>query len=177
METIWKDIEGFEGLYKVSNMGEVLSCKKNIILKTKTGNSKYYYVSLFKGGVVKYQYIHRLVAQSFIPNPENKKEVNHKDGNRLDNRVFMLEWVTMTENQIHSWKHLGRVGTATGKFGAANCRSKSINQLSDSGKVVEVFGGLSEVSRKTGIEFKNISACALGKRKHAGGYSWAYVNL
>lgn len=109
MEEIWKPIKGYEGLYEVSNLGRVKSLKrfhhqreqmlKNIL--TKYG---YYKTKLLKNGKYKLISTHRIVAQTFIPNEMNKEEVNHKDGNKLNNCVDNLEWCTSSENHIHAYK-------------------------------------------------------------------------
>ena len=97
MEEIWKDIEGYEGLYKVSNLGKVLNLSNNKIIKLHDNGCGYLNVSL-KG---KTCYIHRLVAQAFIPNPENKPTVNHIDKNKNNNTVDNLEWATYSEQEQH----------------------------------------------------------------------------
>ena len=100
MQEIWKDIEGYEGLYQVSNLGIVKSlprqyknrkCNERIKSPSLAGKG-YYRVSLCKNGIIKYYYIHQLVAKTFIPNPNNYKLVNHKDENKLNNCVDNLEW-------------------------------------------------------------------------------------
>lgn len=107
MQEIWKDIVGYEGLYQVSNMGRVRSLKRNIILKpTSDMNGKgYYFVNLKRGNPKK---IHRLVAKAFIPNPDNKPEVNHIDGNTKNNKIDNLEWCTHQENCVHYTYCLGQ---------------------------------------------------------------------
>ena len=91
---IWKDIPGYEGLYEVSNKGRVRSFHygKERIMKLISNSVGYYKISLFKGGLYKRMYVHRLVAQAFIPNPDELKEVNHKDENPGNNSVDNLEW-------------------------------------------------------------------------------------
>ena len=110
MEEIWKDIEGYEGIYQVSNLGRVRSLdrkvwnytKKGRILKSHSNGHGYQNVSLHnKNKIEKHAYIHILVAKAFIPNPENKKEVNHKDFNKENNCADNLEWVTREENKKH----------------------------------------------------------------------------
>lgn len=107
MEEIWKDIKGFEGLYQVSNFGEVKSLPRNgTILKPRTlvgfiDDLGYHQVVLTSKKV--HKKIHRLVALAFIPNPENKPCVNHKNRIRTDNRVTNLEWCTYKENTTHSF--------------------------------------------------------------------------
>lgn len=98
---IWKDIEGFEGLYQVSNYGRVKGLKTNTILKPNE-HTGYLRVQLSKNGKQTNHFIHRLVARTFIPNPENKPEVNHKDADKKNNHVENLEWVTSKENSRHA---------------------------------------------------------------------------
>ena len=117
MKEIWKDIKGYEGLYKISNLGNVLRCKKikidskgrkrifeDLILKANINKNGYKYVNLHNKKKQAYK-IHRLVAQTFIPNQENKPQVNHIDGNKENNRVDNLEWVTGKENIRHAYKN------------------------------------------------------------------------
>lgn len=113
MEEIWKDIEGYEGLYQVSNLGNVKSLRKRIdkgkchrhfdekILKPIETNRGYLRVKLCKDRKIKKIRVHRLVAEAFIKRPE--LEVNHIDGNKKNNKVENLEWVTQRENKQHAW--------------------------------------------------------------------------
>ena len=95
---LWSDVKGYEGIYKVSNYGNVLSCKKDRLLKPSFNNSGYLYVILYKNGVGKHYLIHRLVAEAFILNPEEKSDIDHINTIRDDNRVENLRWVTKSEN-------------------------------------------------------------------------------
>lgn len=114
---IWKDIKNYEGLYQVSNRGRIRSINRTIvdnwcvrefkgrILNPTEHNGKlpYLYVSLSKQGKIKKFFIHRLVAETFIPNPKNKSQVNHINGNPQNNNVINLEWVTNAENTQHAY--------------------------------------------------------------------------
>jgi hypothetical protein len=129
MNEIWKDVVGYEGYYQVSNFGNVRTVAK--IIKRGNGSSfpvkskykvfhqnkktKYLYVALVKDNKTINHLLHRIVAIAFIENPHNKRTVNHKDGNKSNNRVSNLEWCTYSENAYHSYRELGRVASLTGK--------------------------------------------------------------
>lgn len=103
----WKDIKGYEGIYQVSNKGQVRSIVKRHssmprIMKQRTAGAGYAYVGLSTNGIQRKHAVHRLVAEAFIPNLEGKPEVNHINGNKEDNCADNLEWVTSKENKIHA---------------------------------------------------------------------------
>ena len=100
-QEIWKDIDGFEKLYQISNFGRVFSKRRNKIMKLNL-RKNYLRVGFNKEGVYYCFQVHRLVAQAFIPNPDNKDEVNHIDCNKQNNNVSNLEWVTHEENMEHA---------------------------------------------------------------------------
>ena len=105
MQEIWKDIKEYEGLYQISNLGNLISIKhnriKSIVVRK---NQRYLRVNLWKNGKYKTFSIHRLVAESFLPNPNNFPVVNHKDGNKLNNKADNLEWCTQSHNVKESYK-------------------------------------------------------------------------
>lgn len=103
MEKIWKNIKGTKGYYFISNFGEVKRVRYNKTIFMKPYMNVYLYVKIFS----KHYAIHRLVAEMFIPNPDKKPEVNHKDGNKLNNHIDNLEWVTRKENMQHRLYVLG----------------------------------------------------------------------
>jgi hypothetical protein len=123
MKIIWKDIEGFENIYKINNIGIVKSLdkklrigngfyiKKGRIIKPYMNNSGYLRINLYDNKIKIAYYLHRLLAQTFIINTLSKKEVNHKDGNKLNNNLDNLEWVTSSENKKHAFR-IGLKSTA-----------------------------------------------------------------
>ena len=116
----WKEVKGFGGMYSVSNTGEVMSHQRfaeginrllfNRILKKLKKGSGYLGVTLSKNNKQYQKSIHRLVAENFIPNPKNKPQVNHKDGDKHNNNVDNLQWVTVSENTLHAYRELGVKG-------------------------------------------------------------------
>lgn len=109
MKEIWKDIPGYEGLYQVSNLGRIKSFPTNRrkwvkILKQKLTKDGYYENTLYKDGKCKFIRTHRIVAMAFLKKDKIRNEVNHKDGNKINNNVENLEWVTSSENQKHAYK-------------------------------------------------------------------------
>ena len=108
MKEIWKDIKGYEGLYQISNLGNVKSTNKNIIKKPSSLPKGYLRIGLYKNSKTKYFYLHRLVAEAFIPNPNNLPCVNHKDCNPQNNEVSNLEWISYEENNSYKNHNLKR---------------------------------------------------------------------
>ena len=125
MNEVWKDIKGYEGLYQVSNLGRIKSLygwnghryleREKILKPTSKYDKRVSYpravIKLIKGKDKKDYKVHRLVAQAFIPNPQNKPQVNHIDGNPLNNRIENLEWCTDRENKIHAIENNLRIYT------------------------------------------------------------------
>ena len=104
MAVEWKDIEGYEGKYKISNEGDIYSFYKRGCLKPALNNWGYKYVSLSKNNLSKSYVIHRLVALHFIDNPEKLPTVNHIDGNKVNNDISNLEWASYSENMSHAFR-------------------------------------------------------------------------
>ena len=110
MTEIWNDIPGYEGYYQVSNQGRVRNSRNQKMLKPQTKNGGYIQFTLSVRNRCHYHSAHRLVAQAFIPNPEGKPQINHKNGDKSDNQVENLEWCTSSENQRHRYQVLGHIG-------------------------------------------------------------------
>ena len=163
---IWRDIDGYEGLYQISDKGRVKSLKygKERILRPGIDGSGYYFIILYNDSVSKHFKLHRLVAQTFIPNLYNKPQVNHLDENKLNNSVNNLEWATAKENTNY--------GTRNEKAGYS--LSRPILQYSKSGEFIKEWRSASEVERLLGINHSHIIQSCKGKRKSAGGFVWRY---
>lgn len=101
---IWKPVKDYENLYEVSNFGKIRSLKKNKLKTEQLSKNGYSVINLYVGKSIKREYLHRIVAQAFIPNLDNKPQVNHIDGNKQNNHVENLEWVTSNENLKHAYK-------------------------------------------------------------------------
>lgn len=169
-----REIKGYEGLYAVDADGRVFNLRTGKEKKPTIGNHGYLAVDLFKNGQRKTLLVHRLVAEAFIPNPHKKRTVNHKDGNKLNNRISNLEWATHSENHKHSFRKLGRTSYMTGRFGHLNHNSKPILQCSLNGDVIQRFDSIHCAERATGILNNAICACLRGRARTSGGYKWRY---
>lgn len=186
MEEVWKDIKGYEGFYMISNQGRVKSLnymnkEYEQVLKPKKHNKGYLQVQLKKGGDKTFT-IHRLVAQTFLPNPLNLPFVNHKDENRQNNCVENLEWCDCSYNTKYSLKlHPERCGSGTRKARSStnNITKLSVlrvNQYDLNGNYIKTWDNARTIFRETKMSDWAISECCRDKRKSAYGYIWQYAN-
>lgn len=190
---IWRPVVGYEGLYEVSNLGRVRSMGHYV---TQNGNCGTPFTRFYKGRIIhatcshngyealtlsngskrESKSVHRLVAEAFIPNPENLPQVNHKNEVKNDNRAENLEWCTVAYNVTY--------GHRTEK--AARARSKPVLQITRGGTVVASFLSIHSAAEETGIYYRNIYAVANrtkrfdkskrgNTRKTAGGFVWVYL--
>ena len=162
---IWKDIKGYEGLYQVSNLGRIKSFNywnqgKIRILKLRFHKEGYLIVSLNKNTKTKIKFVHRLIAEAFIPNPENKPEIDHINGIRDDNRIENLRWVTRKENMNN-------------ELTKQRCKKSNVKKVRCL-TTNEVLFSISEASRKYDVDLGDIVRCCKGQKKTAKGYRFEY---
>ena len=176
MTEVWKDIEGYEGKYQVSNLGRVKSVRKQAIINPIVTKVGYERVDLWNHCQRNQQSVHRLVAKAFIPNPDNKSVVNHIDENKRNNSAGNLEWVTESENARYGTAITRRNQTEGYKnrhFDSetmAMINAIPILQYTKDGQLVREWESASECSRQTGITISNIREVCRGNRKTAKGF-------
>lgn len=168
---IWKDIEGYEGIFEISSFGRIKSKTRNGtvggILKGTYNHLGYHRYLLSKDGVKKSLFAHRIVASAFIPNPNKLPYINHKDENPSNNHVDNLEWCDPKYNTNYG----------NGIQRRSKSRYKKIYQYDKDGKLVKVWNSGTEIAEKTGYSHGRISEAANGNRKTAYGYQWSYIYL
>ena len=173
MEEIWKDIEGYEGKYKISNLGRVKSLKymhqnhENILklIKTQYG---YYKIKLCAEGKVKTYLVHRLVAKTFIPNPNNYPCINHKDENKQNNYVDNLEWCTIAYNNAY--------GTHNESV-RQHQQSKRVGQFKlDNMELINIYPSVASTANAIGVSRRYIRENCQGKRESVKGYIFRFLD-
>lgn len=180
---MWKEIPGYEN-YLINELGDIINAKRKANIKhieksnhnliecvhKYKNNSKYEEVVLSRNGNHKRILLHRLVAIAFIPNPENKPFINHKNGIKSDNRIENLEWVTHTENMQHAQNEL--------YIKTSNHHGQSLKipvvQLDKKSKYIKSFESITSASVSIGVSAAGICAVCLKNRKSAGGFKWEY---
>lgn len=184
----WKDIEGYEGLYQVSNLGRVKSLARYVkhykggllLLRerilTTIAVRDYLNVNLYKEGKIKMFKVHRLVAQAFIENPDNLPQVNHKNECKWDNAVWNLEWCTSDYNLKYGTRLEKAIKKSAKTQQLTHPTRKSVLQYTKDNQFVTEYMSMKEAERQTGINYSSISKCCLGKGLTAGGYIWKFKN-
>ena len=176
---IWKDIKGYEGIYQISNLGNIKSLDHYIrqrnnnyklyhgkTLKPYMTSTGYYKIDLHNGKKRKIMLIHRLIANAFIPNPDDLPEVNHIDGNKTNNNIDNLEWCTRSDNIKHSYKNKLHI----------HCpKNKPVKQINiNTGQIINTYKSINDAARCLDLRHESISACAKGVTNSYGGYKWEY---
>lgn len=164
MEKQWKTIELGSCVYAISNYGDVFNITRNRKQTFFYEGRGYASFSTQKNKVKKNYKVHRLVGMLFIPNPENKPQINHIDGNKLNNRVDNLEWATNSENNLHAV----RIGLKD-----YSDRMKKVVQIKDN-VVIKVHKSIAGAERELGLSKGSVYDCLRHRRKQAGGFEWKY---
>lgn len=163
---MWKRIKGFEDSYLISEDGQVWSIRSEKFLKPRIDRYGYEAVVLSVCGIPHYKTVHRLVAQAFIPNPNNLPTVNHINEDKRDNRVANLEWMSVADNDNY--------GIRNEKMANTKCLSP-VEQVFTDG-TSKRYKGVKDAAMQTGINRCCIAKCCKNLRKTAGGYKWRYAN-
>jgi|SRR5690625_376505 len=163
---VWKDVKDYEGIYQVSNLGRIKSfirCEGKI-LKGYVNEDGYIRIGLHKNRKRKIFMVHRIVAQQFLDKRKPKQEINHKNGDKQDNNVKNIEWVTPSENSFHAWNS------------GLHSRIRPVLQYDLKGNLVNRYKSGHEAMRETGVRQTHIWANCAGKynTKTAGGYIWKF---
>lgn len=164
IDEIWRDACDYEDLYEVSNFGRVRRKDNMVLMDGNTNSYGYRMVALSRDGKRKNVKIHRLVAKAFIPNPLNKRNVNHKDGDRVNNHVDNLEWVSHGENHKHAVDVLG-----------VDYSAKPVVQLSREGDFIAIWKNATEAATIVGGKQQMIGACCKGTAPTAYNYRWEFA--
>ena len=162
-----KDVQNYEGLYAVTSCGRVWSYKTKKFLKPQKNKDGYSIVCLHKDGEQKNYYIHRLVAEAYLPNHNNLPCVNHKDENKENNALQNLEWCTYKYNNSYGSRN-ERAGKAI---------SKALSKPVFCVELNKTFDGVRAAARVLGLGSGNITQCCKGTRKTCGGYHWRYQEV
>lgn len=179
---IWKDIAGYEGLYQVSNLGNVRSLRyrnrdevRELFLKPHVRG--YLQVELHKDGKRKMFTVHRLVALAFVDGYEENKQVNHIDENKRNNVSTNLEWVSASQNVLHSISHRKVVNGELRYYPKFQARTdkRPVVQMSLDGEIIERWESTIKVKEKLGYSDWSVKQCCRGNRQTAYGYKWQYA--
>lgn len=175
-QEIWKDIPWFNWDYQASNLGNIKSLKywKNKMLKSILFKNWYLRITLTIYWIPKNYPFQRMILSSFIPNPENKPQVNHIDWNKLNNNLDNLEWVTQSENLSHRYNILKQKYPMQWHIWKFNKKSKPVLQFDLQNNFIKEWENACDVMRKTDMNQSSISACCKWKYKQAYWFIWKF---
>lgn len=184
----WKPVKGYEGLYIVSNIGAIKRLPYDVVTRKPNSNdtfirhfsggilrphlcksNNYPMVTLSKNGTNYYKYVHRIVAEAFIPNPFNLPCINHKDENRKNFQVDNLEWCTYSYNNTYNQNAKKRGNVLRNKY------RKSVAMSDKTGNIIKVFSSLYDAADYVGVTYSTVKRAADKKRQTAKGYYFDYV--
>ena len=188
---IWRDIQGYEGYYMVSNMGRVRSVERTIwnsgkgcyktvherILKPGKTNTGYLFVFLHKDGKAKFYTVHQLVGNAFLSNPQGYKELNHIDEDKTNNNADNLEWCSRSYNCSYNDRAKKAGKKLAEKLRNHPKKSKPVIAIHKINGLILEFPSAHEAERQTGINQGNITKCCKGKKESIGGFYWYYANV
>lgn len=169
---VWKDIKEYEGIYKISNLGNLQSRAKNKnwkLLKSNYGHYGYLTVGLYKNKKASNFRVNRLVAEAFLPNPKEKPVVNHINGIKWDNRVENLEWVTYSENGLHAYEKLQNVSKGSG--------GKIVYKYTINGNFIGKYRSAVKAGESEGIKGGTVTQVCLGHCNSAYGFVFSFTEL
>lgn len=164
---VWKDVKGYEGLYAVSNLGNIYSYYMKKQKKQSIRKDGYKFVVLKKNGKQKYMMVHRLVAEAFIPNPENLPMINHKDENPLNNCIDNLEWCTALYNNTYNDVHIKR----------GKSLSKKVYAYDEYGSLYGVYDSTYDIANKFGMSNSNVTTVCNSDYRTFNGLVLSYKEL
>jgi hypothetical protein len=168
----WKKVPNFNK-YEASDLGNIRRINGKVLKQINNGTN-YMCVCLCENGKAKRLYVHRIVAWTFL-NELELPEVNHIDGNRQNNSLSNLEWVTRSENHIHRYNVLKREATNKGKFGALNWNSKKVGMYNLNGDLIKIYAAVMEAARDLKINDGSIRSVIYGKSKTCKGHKFKYI--
>lgn len=176
-DELWRPIKGYEKEYLVSRDGHVFSIRSNKQLLPCKNEKGYLRVCLQLNGKKEWKRVHRLVAEAFIPNPEGKETVNHKNGVRDDNAVENLEWASMLEQNGNDARHKKNISDGIRNSQYLEKKRRPVIQRDMKGEIVATYPGMQDAARAVNSSVGNIYLCCHGQRKTCKGYSFSYADV
>ena len=185
LNEVWKDIEGYEGLYQVSNLGKVKSLERidslgrvvheKILNQCFDSKKRYLMVTLSKGGIHKKILVHLLVGKAFIKGYKKGLQIDHKDTMTTNNKANNLKWVTKSENMLNPLTRINNSNGQIKRFLKYNPNCKKVIQKSLTGETIKIWESLKEAAKHIGVCHQTLSDACMGRQKTSKGYIWEYA--